>query len=251
LIGDTPASLLALGTGIYTPVEAAALLHERPATVRRWAFGYRRVRPGGYVRHAPLINTDLPVLEGKRAITFVELIEMLYIRAFEAAGASWGVIREAANVAAREFAQRGHAQGRDHPFAVRHFFVDPEGLLYLVLNEADDDEAVVLLRGHGQHAFPQLVKPYLDQIDFDLNDVASRWWPLGREGGVAIDPEFAFGAPVVEEVGIEAKTLSETYDAELAQHGARTAEHVAWLYEVRPQHVHTALRFRRWLSKRT
>lgn len=247
--GDTPASLLALGTGIYTPREAAALLHERPGTVRRWAFGYRRARPGGSVRHAPLINTDLPVLEGKRAITFVELIELLYIRAFERAGASWGVIREAANVAAREFAERGHQQGRNHPFAVRHFFMDPEGLLYLVLNEAADDEAVVLLRGHGQHAFPQLVKPYLDQIDFGLNDMASRWWPLGREGGISVDPEFSFGAPVVEEAGIAAKTLSDTWDAEAAQYGARTTDHVAWLYEVRPQHVETALRFRRWLSQ--
>jgi hypothetical protein len=240
--------MLALGTGIYTPGEAAALLHEKPATVRRWAFGYRRMRPTGPVRHAPLIKTDLPVLEGTPAISFVELIEMLYIRAFESAGASWGIIKEAANVAAREFAQHGHEQGRRHPFAMRHFFVDPEGLLYVVLNESDDSEAVVLLQGHGQQAFPQLIKPYLDQIDFGLNDVATRWWPLGKEGGVSVDPSFAFGAPVVEEAGIRAGTLCDVYDAEFGQHGERTVEHVAWMYEVPPRSVETALGFRRWLT---
>jgi len=250
--GDTLANqLIALGTGIYTPREAAALLHERPATVRRWAFGYQRKRPGGYTLHAPLIKAELPVLEGVRAISFVELVEMLYIRAFEAAGASWSVIREAAKVAAREFAERGHAQGAAHPFAMRQFFVDPEGLLYVVLDEAGHEESVVLLRGHGQHAFPQLVKPYLDQIDFDLSDVASRWWPMGREGGVALDPEFAFGAPVVEEVGIAAKTLYETYDAERAQYGDRTLDHVAWVYEIEPHNVENALKFRQWLKHPT
>ncbi|HYH79644.1 MAG TPA: hypothetical protein VEX86_07595 [Longimicrobium sp.] len=240
--------MIALGTGIYTPGEAAALLHEKPATVRRWAFGYRRVRPTGPTRHAPLIATDLPVLEGKPAISFVELIELLYIRAFTAAGASWGIIKEAANVAARELAERGHAPGGRHPFAMRNFFVDPEGLLYVVLNESDDSEAVVLLRGHGQHAFPQLVKPYLDQIDFGLDDVATRWWPLGREGGVCVDPLRAFGAPIVEEAGIRAGTLADVYDAELPQHGARTVDRVAWLYEIPPRSVETALGFRRWLT---
>jgi len=242
--------MVALGTGIYTPGEAAALLHEKPATVRRWAFGYGRMRPTGPVHHAPLINTDLPVLEGKQAISFVELIEMLYIRAFESAGASWGIIKEAANVAARELAEHGHAQGHRHPFAMRRFFVDPEGLLYVVLGESEGSEAVVLLQGHGQHAFPQLVRPYLDQIDFGLDDVATRWWPLGREGGVSIDPGFAFGAPVVEEAAIRASTLSDAYDAELGQHGGDAVNRVAWMYEITPRSVETALEFRRWLTAR-
>jgi hypothetical protein len=35
-----------LGTGIYTPAEAAALLKAPPEEVRRWAFGYARRREG-------------------------------------------------------------------------------------------------------------------------------------------------------------------------------------------------------------
>jgi hypothetical protein len=238
--------MLGLGTGIYTPAEAAVLLHEKPTTVNRWAFGYRRHRASGPTQHPALIHTDLPEVDGKRALSFVELVELLYIRAFERAGASWKIIKEAATVAARIAAESGNAEGSEHPFALRHLYVDPDGLLYGVYEETGD-EAVILLRGHGQHNFPQLVKPFLEQIDFDVNDVAHRWWPLGKHGGVVIDPVFSFGAPIVEEVGIKTKTLSDTYYAELDQYGERTLDHVAWLYEVSPRHVETALKFKQWL----
>ncbi|HEX2079761.1 MAG TPA: hypothetical protein VHG08_18745 [Longimicrobium sp.] len=229
------------GTGIYTPAEAATLLHERSETVRRWAFGYRRTRAAGPAVHPPLIRTDLPEIEGERALTFVELVELLYIRAFHTAGASWREIREAATVSARLFTS-------EHPFALRQVYVDPGRVLYAAVQNADGSKSFIRLRGHGQHELPALVKPYLDQLDFDLNDVASRWWPLGRHGGIVIDPAFSFGAPLVEEVGIRARTLADACHAEHAAHGEKTVEHVAWLYEVSPRHVETALAFQRWLK---
>ena len=110
-----------LGTGIYTTGDAAALLHERQATVRRWAFGYKRRRLTGQVTHPPLIHTELPELEGHCALTFVELIELLYIRTLDRAGVSWQRIRDTAAVAARMFSTR-------HPFALRQLYADPNGV---------------------------------------------------------------------------------------------------------------------------
>lgn len=228
-----------MGTGIYTPAEAAVLLHERPETVRRWAYGYKRTRASGRTAHAPLIHTELPTLEGQDALTFVELIELLYIRAFERAGVSWKLIRDAANVAARMFSTR-------HPFALRQVYVDPHSV-YGAVHEDDGSESLVQLVGHGQHAIPQLVKPFLEQIDFGANDVARRWWPMGRDGGVVVDPLFAFGAPVVEEVGIRCRTLANTVAAERPVHGDGAVEYVAWTYEISPRSVDTALRFQQWL----
>jgi uncharacterized protein (DUF433 family) len=229
-----------VGIGLYTPKDAAALLHEQPETVRRWAFGYRRNRAAGVAVHPPLIQTDLPELEGQRALTFVELIELLYIRAFQRAGVSWRLIKEAANVAARMFST-------DHPFALRQLYVDPHSV-YGAVKEPDGSESLVQLVGHGQHAMTQLVKPFLEQIDFGSDNVARRWWPLGRHGGVVIDPEFSFGAPRVEEVGIRTRTLAQAYDAEHTAYGEKTVQHVAWMYEIGPQHVETALTFERWLA---
>jgi uncharacterized protein (DUF433 family) len=227
------------GTGIFTPREAGLLLHEDTATVRRWAFGYARTREAGRKAHPPLIRTELPVLEGERALTFVELVELLYVRAFQRADVTWPAIREAARVAARLY-------GTEHPFALRQVFVDPEGV-YGTLAEADGSESLVQLKGHGQHAMPALVKPYLEQIDFDADDVACRWWPMGRGGGVVVDPLMAFGSPIVEEAGIRTRTLADAVDAERPAFGDGAVKRVAWTYEIEPAHVETALRFREWL----
>src|SRR4051812_6254506 len=233
--------MMRFDTGIYTPPEAAALLHEKPATVRRWAFGSGRTRASGRIASLPLIRTDLPVIEGERALTFVELIELLYVRAFRDARVGWKAIREAARVAARLFAT-------DHPFALRQVFLDPGSFLYAAIEEADGTEVLVELRGHGQQAIPQLVKPYLRQLEFGDGDVVARWWPMGRRGGVVLDPRIGFGAPVVEGTGIRARTLVDAFVAEQAAHGTKALERVAWLYELKSSQVDDALRFQRWLK---
>ncbi len=232
--------MVGFGTGIYSTREAAALLRERPTAVRRWAYGYERLRGGEPVRYPALIRTELPPVDGERALTFVELVELLYIAAFRRAGASWRTIREAAEVASRLF-------GSAHPFALRQLFVDAERILYGAVREVDGSESLVELRGDGQQAFPTILAPYLDQLEFGVDDVAARWWPLGRDGGIVVDPAIGFGAPRVEAAGIQAETLWTAYDAEEKVHGRGAAERVAWAYGVAPESVHTALRFRRWL----
>lgn len=230
-----------VGTGLYTPLDAAMLLHEQPRTVRRWAFGYDMRRATGKASYPPLIHTDLPTIEGERALTFVELIELKYIRGFLRAGVSWTTVKTAANVAARMF-------GTNHPFALRRVYVDPNAV-FAEIEESDGREALIQLVGHGQHTMPSILKPYLDELDFDVNDVATRWWPIGKTAGVVVDPAHAFGAPTIEGTGIRTRTLSDAYDAEFLRHHHRTVEHVAWTYNVRPIHVESALQFRTWLMK--
>jgi uncharacterized protein (DUF433 family) len=229
-------------TGFYSPVEAAALLHEDSRTVRRWAFGYARTRPAGRVQHPPLIRTDLPEVEGERALTFVELVELLYVRAFHELGVSWKTIRDAADVAARLFDSQ-------HPFALRQVYLDPDSVLYGAVAEADGTEALVELSGHGQQAFPQVLKPYLEQLEFGVGGVAERWWPMGRHAGIVVDPRIAFGAPVVEDTRIPASTLAEAFEAERPAYGRQAMDRVAWMYEVEPRQVQNSLEFSRWLRR--
>lgn len=227
-----------LGKGIYTPAEAAALLKAPAAEVRRWAFGYSRTRDGARVRYAPLIRTELPEVEGRCALTFVELVELMYIKAFRKAGAPWPLIREASAVAAR-------LAGSDHPFATRKFFADPRGI-YALLDEVEGGPSLVRLEGHGQHAFREIVQPYLRQLEFDPADLPSRWWPMGREGGVVVDPRRSFGAPVLASAGIPTRTLADMYRGERKYDAARALDRVARMYEIAPQEVNQALRFEGW-----
>ncbi|HEX8694693.1 MAG TPA: hypothetical protein VF746_19870 [Longimicrobium sp.] len=229
-----------LGTGIYTPAEAAALIKAPAAEVRRWAFGYARRRGGARIEYDPLIKTRLPELEGRSALTFIELVELMYIKGFRRAGASWKLIHEAAAVAARIYQT-------EHPFAMRQFFADPSGI-YALLREAHGGESLVRLVGHGQHTFDDLVRPYLGQLEFDPFDVPTRWWPLGKQGRVVVDPEVAFGSPIVAEVGIPTRVLAEALEAETGYDQERALNRVSWLFKVPPRHVQTAVRFEEWLA---
>jgi uncharacterized protein (DUF433 family) len=229
-----------IGTGIYSPPEAAALIKAPTAEVRRWAFGYSRCRGNGRVGYDPLIQTRLPELEGQQALTFMELVELMYIKGFRRAGAPWKLIHEAAEVAARLFQT-------EHPFAMRKFFADPGGI-YAELQEAHGGESLVRLIGHGQHTFQEVVQPYLGQLEFDPLEVPTRWWPMGREGRVVVDPQVAFGAPIVAEIGVPTRILAEALNAEMEYDPARGLERVAWVYKVPTRHVQTAVRFEEWLK---
>lgn len=229
-----------LGTGIYTPAEAASLLKAPVAEVQRWAFGYSRMRRGERVQYPPLIRTDLPEIEGQRALTFIELVELMYVKGFRRAGAPWKLIDEAAAVAARILQT-------DHPFATRKFFADPGGI-YALMQEEHGGESLVRLVGHGQHAFREIVQPYLGQLEFDPMEVPTRWWPRGKEARVVVDPQVAFGAPVLSETGIPTQTLAEVYRAELEYDRQQALTRVAWLYKVPPRQVELAVRFEEWRS---
>lgn len=229
-----------LGTGIYTPAEAAALIKAPVAEVRRWAFGYARRRRGERVEYGPLIRTELPELDGHQALTFVELVELMFIKGFRRAGVSWKNIHEAAAVAARLFQT-------EHPFAMREFFSDPTGV-YTRLREAHGGESLVRLAGHGQHVLGDVVLPYLGQLDFDPLEMPTRWWPMGREARVLVDPAVSFGSPVVAEAGIPTRVLAEALQAEAAYDADRALERVAWVYRVPSRHVQTASRFEEWLK---
>lgn len=227
-----------LGTGIYSPADAAALLKTPPDEVRRWAFGYSRLRNGAPVAYEPLIRTELPEIEGQRALTFVELVELMFIKGFRKAGAPWKLIHEAAGVAARIL-------DTDHPFAMRTFFADPGGI-YALMDEGEGGESLVRLVGHGQHAFAPIVQPYLGQLEFDPRELPTRWWPMGREARVVVDPAVSFGAPVLADVGIPARTLADAYEAELGYAGDDTMRRVSWLYKVPERQVQLAVEFERW-----
>jgi len=228
-----------IGTGIYSPGEAAALLKTPAAEVRRWAFGYTRVRLGERREYPPLIRTELPTVEGQQALTFVELVEMMFIKGFREAGVPWNAIREAAFVAARLFESA-------HPFAMRQFFADPGGV-YALLREVDGRDSLVRLVGSGQHVFAELVRPYLGQLEFAPSELPTRWWPLGKEGRVVLDPAISFGQPTVAEAGIPTSVLAEALAAEAEYEPTTALQRVAWVYKVPERHVQAATRFEQWL----
>jgi hypothetical protein len=177
----------AIGTGIYTPREVARLAHIHPSRLTRWTAGYT-FQSGGRPHQSP------PIVSRERdhgpSLTFLDLIEVLFVKSFLDHGVKMRTIREAASKARELF-------GKHHPFAIRKFETDGRAI-FAVLAKLDKSAEILLNVVDGQTSFASIISMYLKQIDYDPVGEASRWWPLGKDEPIFIDPRFSFGTPLTK-----------------------------------------------------
>ncbi len=221
-----------LGKGLYTPPQVARFVELSPSTVRRWLQGYqfRYATRGGRRRGAsgPVIRGGVPVLRNRRAVTFVELVEVLVVAAFLKEGLRLGTLRRVARRAAEKL-------GSAHPFAYERFKTDGKDVYLEVLEEASPDVSLLGLAG-GQYAFHPILDPYLRQLDFDTETLmAIRWWPLGKRKPVVLDPEIAFGSPVIAGTRLPVRVVLD------ALHAGETKRSVCEWHGIRPRELDAAV----------
>lgn len=219
-----------LARGLYSLPAAARLLQTKPSQLRRWAFGYER---GGQF-YDPAISADLDELGGDRALTFLDPVELMFIQGLRASGHSFPKIHEAHRVLSRLL-------DNEHPFALKQGFSDPGGI-YALLEREDQGELLVELKGAGQIAMWPALHRYLRQLEFNLDELAERWYPAGRASPIVVNPLISFGAPVVEGTRIETSVIAELY------HGEDSVEELAWLYGLEPAQIIAAVEYENSLA---
>jgi uncharacterized protein (DUF433 family) len=219
-----------LAQGLYSIPAAARLLRARSDQLRRWAFGYER----GGKEYEAAIHADLGEIGGEQVLTFLDLVELMFIHGLRASGQSFPRIHEAHRVLSQVLET-------EHPFALRRGFSDPAGI-YALLEREDQGDLLVELKGAGQIAMWPALEKYLRQLQFDLDDVAERWYPAGRAAPVVVDPGISFGAPVIEGTRVETAVLAELYQ------GEDSVEELAWLYDLQPAEVRAAVEFENTLA---
>lgn len=215
---------------MYSIPAAARLLGAPPEQLRRWAFGYER----GDRRYDPAIRADLGDLAGEKVLTFLDLVELMFIRGLRASGRSFPRIREAHQVLSRMLQV-------EHPFALKHVFSDPAGI-YALLDRENQGDLLIELKGAGQIVMWPTLRQYLHQLAFDVDELASRWYPAGRASPVVVDPRISLGAPVVEGTRIETAAIAELYQ------GEESIDDLAWLYELEPAQIKAAVEYERSLA---
>jgi len=223
-----------LSVGIYTPAEAAKLLGLPRARLQRWIKGYKYRLPKGadlpYLRKEPVVPPTLRPIKGYTALTFLDLIELLFVKAFSGRGVSLQYIRRAAIEASQIFQT-------NHPFAFRRLYTDGK-YIFVQLQEINGRESLLELVRGGQYVFHKIIREYLDQVEFDTTtEIAIRWWPLGRKHPIVVDPKISFGAPIIDPVGVPTAAVAETYLAE------GSIEAVASWYELSVKQVREAVHF--------
>jgi uncharacterized protein (DUF433 family) len=219
-----------LGLGVYTHREAAMLAGIRPERVARWVRGYRfKGRAGQPSASAPIFESDWEIQPGAPVtLSFLDLVEMLFVKAFLDEGVSMPTIRKAALEGARLFQVK-------HPFCVKRFETDGRTIFASIEKEAHDERLVDLAR--KQAVFKQVIRPLLHKLRFDVKGFAASWWPRGESFPVVLDPARSFGAPIVAKRGIPTRILAGPVLA------GDPVEFVARMYRATVREVESAVAF--------
>ena len=174
----------------YAVAEAGRLAGLTAGRVRRWLRGYE-YSYGDSVRGQP------PVLRGRGTessyASFLDLVDLLFVKRFLDHGVSLQKLRRALDEARQIL-------GTKH-FARQTFFTDGRSVLELMSG--------------GQWVIAPVIRELARQIEFESPEgLASRWYPLGRNRPVVLDPRVSFGAPSIAGRGVKTINIHDLFVAE-------------------------------------
>lgn len=217
-----------VGVGLYSLADAAKLLRAPPRNIRRWMGGYvYKDAVGDAHRMPPLWKADLPEADDKIELSFRDLIELRFVKAFVDAGIGLKAIRNCL-----EYARS--CVDSDRPFSSGQFRTDGRTIFLESLERAGEPRLLDLRR--KQYVFKQVVDHSFKDLDLE-NDAVARWRPFHGKSSIVVDPERAFGQPIAASFGVPTVVLADAVRAEGSE--AR----VARLFEVSPSVVRDAVRF--------
>lgn len=189
-----------LDRALYTYAEAAYLAGTSRGTARRWLAGYQfRDSQGKVVKRPPVTPGADHNLNG---VSFLDLIELVAIGGLKEMGLSLLQIRTV-------------VENCQHLFKVARPLVSLElkaGGREVFARSQPGELVEVLSKGRGRRAWDEVLAPFLDTLDYD-HDLARRWWPLGHETPVCVDPEYGFGLPVIHNSGVRTEVILERFQA--------------------------------------
>jgi hypothetical protein len=240
--GSVPALSGALDRGVYDGREATRLVNfsriaedegkrVSQSTVARWMRGYD-YSVGGERRHAlPLWRPDFAGSDAGLQISFRDLIELRFVKAFRGLGLGLPTIRQC-------FSRAVNLIGDERPFSTRKFRTDGKTIFLEITSDVREGDLIDLKT--RQHAFRIMVAPSFHDFEFD-GDLVARWFPLGRPS-IVLDPHRSFGRPILATGGVPTEVIASAAIVE------GSAERAALLYDAPPAAVRDAVSFEQKLA---
>jgi len=127
-----------------------------------------------------------------------------------------------------------------HPFCTNRFVTDGREIFVELQHETSEPGLLEIVQ--NQKVFGEIVRPFLKEFDFGEGNILERWWPLGKDRLVAIDPRRNFSQPTIFKDGVPTKILATSLNAN------GSVEEVAEWFEVSPQSVADAAEFEQQLA---
>ena len=207
----------------YSYAEADRIAGVGRGTSKRWLKGYQYELPANRMVHQPPVASTQPVWPG---VSFFELIEVAAIGRLKALRFTLQGLRSLIGEARKLL-------GVSRPLVELRFRTDGRALF---VQQTDGEPLVSISRPKAQQAWDEILDPFLTTVEYQ-GDLAHRWWPMGHEQRVMVDPEYGFGQPVVEHTGVRTEILWEQFVA------GRTSAQIACDFAVEAHLVERALQF--------
>ncbi|MEO8067583.1 MAG: DUF433 domain-containing protein [Flavobacteriales bacterium] len=212
------ASKPSIGTGAFSVPEIALILGLKQNKVRRvlnelW---------DGRIGKQMFGDTFSLTVADHKFVSFHVLIEFYVYFELRERGVSSQKIMKARQVMASDLKT-------DHPFATAHVLHTKKKIWYAFKEDIVDAD------GSRQTNINEIIERFCDKIDFNGEALATRFWPLGKDKQVVVDPKHQFGAPTVPGTNINAQVLHA-----MSKSGERV-EVLASLYDLSEKEVRDAI----------
>ena len=212
-------NIFGFGTGIYTTSEVAKILGLPRGKVKRWLKDY-------WVTKFSTNGIQCSDGEGIDQVTnFHTLIEFFTFYQLRENGVSAQKIVAAHDILSVVFKTK-------YPFATSNILTDGEKVLF----EGEIKE-IIKADKSLQICINQVIEPFCKRIEFDKNSLANRFFPMGKDHDVVIDPKRKFGQPVVGDTNILTETIFSLSKA------GESVDIIANLYDLKISQVQDAISF--------
>lgn len=194
-------------TGIYTIADASHLTGINSSRIRRWMTGYSYPTVAGGGRQPPMWKPEGPVVDEIITISFKDLLEIRWVNAFRNEGVPLQNIRKAIK-------ELGEIYGVRYPLSRERVFIDGKALL-IELQDESGRPLLYEVSGSRNYTFWSVALPFLRVgVIFEHGD-ATKWKPNEEKySRIIVDPQVAFGRPVVEGTRLDTEVLASAFSAE-------------------------------------
>lgn len=211
-----------IGHGIYTVSEIAKILRIPYNKVYIWLNAYWDPKLGSYYG----VNYSWDK-NGEKTVSFLTFIEFYVMMRFSEAGVKPRKVLKAHSELSQMYKTA-------FPFAKKE-----------VLNAIRSDGKHIFLKTktgiielNGKKQFNlDLIKIFFINLEFGEDNLATRFWPIGKEKSILVDPKRRFGKPVIESRNIFPEIIFNHYNA------GDPISYIAHVYQLSERDVENALEY--------
>lgn len=210
-----------IGEGIYTAADISRIFKIPYPKIKYWFRYYIRNKlfhTIGYRYYFPIKDTI--------AVNFLTLIEMYVFYTLKEKGIKMSDI-------IKIHTQMSKYLHTPYPFASQEFYISGKQVYF------EQDNILIEASDTYQEFIPSFVNQFVERIKFDDKRLARKFYPLGKDKSVVLNPENQCGQPTIDGTNILTATLFEYYK------GKESIETIARLFDLSVENVRDAIEFHR------